>query len=259
MHGTREELLAEAGISGFVDLHCHLLPGLDDGPAELHGALRMSERALRSGTQAIVATPHSNHRFQFSKAARDRKQSELDRELNARIELFAGCEVELSPEGLAPLWEDPASLAVNAGSYVLVEAPRYGFAAALEGALPRLAALDLQPILAHPERLRQDDLAIAVNANRHGLLLQVTAAAPTGGLGRRIQLVAWNLLDRGLVEFVASDGHDAARRPPDLAPAFQMTAARVGAASAADLFTWNPLAVLSSRQASVTASATSGQ
>ena len=258
VYQSREDVLAEAGITGFVDLHCHLLPALDDGPAELLGALRMSERALRSGTRAIVATPHSNHRFPFSRLLRDDRIAELRRELKGQIEIFAGCEVELSPEGLTPFWADPGSFAVNAGRYVLVEAPRYGFATALETALPRLAALEMQPILAHPERLRPDELAIAVDANRHGLLLQVTAAALTSGLSTRIGQAAWRLLERGLVDFVASDAHDSTRRPPDLAAAFQVTAARVGPSAAADLFVWNPLAVLSSDRTNATASATSG-
>ena len=255
---SRNELMDEAGISGFVDLHCHLLPGLDDGPAEAQLSSRMAERAMRSGTLAIIATPHSSSRYKFSVENRDREMNEMLRSLRGRIDIFTGCEVELSPEGLVPVWHDPAAAAINRGPYLLVEAPTYGFASSLNVAIPRLRELRLRPILAHPERLAADNRNVAIAARRDGLLFQVTAGALTGAMGARIQRVAWKLLEQGVVEFIASDGHDSTRRPPDLAPAFHLTACRFGPAAAADLFTWNPLAVLGQAEPNASATATSG-
>lgn len=250
--------MSDAGISGFVDLHCHLLAGLDDGPSEPEQTLRMAERAIRGGSLAVVATPHSSTQHELSIAERDRRLVEIQASLEGRLEVFCGCEVELSPHGLEPVWRDPSSVTLNRGSYLLIEAPPYGFASNLNLAAPRLRELGLQPILAHPERLSTEDRRAAVSARTGGLLFQVTAGALTGAFGTRVHNAAWDLLENGLVEFVASDGHDCLRRPPDLTAAFHLTFTRFGAATAADLFTWNPLAVLGQPESTASVSATSG-
>lgn len=234
------------GVSGFVDIHCHLIAGIDDGPKDDQQTRALLEGARATGVAAIVATPHCSSRYSLDTADRDARLATAEALVNGAPLLFAGCELELTEERLRQFFEDPRRYTLNGSRYVLVELPH----AAGGGILARAAKLfgewDLRPILAHPERypfLPPDSPALDAWI-AHGGLLQATAASFTGRMGRRAMSAAHQLLSCNLLHFVASDAHDAVKRGPDMREAFASVAAATDVPSAGRLFTHNPLAVV---------------
>ncbi len=234
------------GISGFVDIHCHVLPGLDDGPRDPESSARLLEAARMSGCAAIVATPHCSDRYRLDLEQRDAAFSELERAAAQPPELFIGCELELTDEGLSRFFDSPNRFSINGGHYVLVELPFQAGGAGLGRILRLFGAEGYVPILAHPERYPHlaPDAAGLQEWAKGGGLLQLTAASLTGRMGKRAHASSLELLRRGLAHFVASDAHDAAKRGPDMRDAFGVAADLLGVPAAGRLFTTNPLAAL---------------
>lgn len=243
---TEPVLPAWMGVRGFVDIHCHLAPGLDDGPVNLAQAGELARAAYQSGTLAVIATPHRSLRYSWSAKVLAHGLRRLQDRLPEGLAVFGGCELELSDEAWKSFETHPALHCLNRSRYVLVELPRTASARCFDSVLARLRAKGLVPILAHAERggvasRRSGTLADWV---RQGCLLQVTAAAICGRNGDAAQAAAVELLRAGLAHFVASDAHDTVRRAPDLRPAYRVVSELAGVEQAARLFTYNPLRVL---------------
>ena len=237
---------AWTGVNGFVDIHCHLLPGLDDGPADEDASLSLAAAAYAGGTAAIVATPHNSFRFPFRAGDAQRELRRLEQRVPEELALFSGCELEISDESLRAFFASPQRFTLNQGSYVLIELMGQSCPPNFEQALLNFRERDLRPILAHPERCP------AVHARwrrlydwrERGCLFQITAASLTGRMGRRAQSAACAMLREGLADFAASDAHDAVKRPPHLLEGFRVASQIAGISAAGRLFTYNPLAVL---------------
>lgn len=240
------KLPAWAGVNGFVDIHCHLAAGLDDGPKTEAESLSMAWAAYQAGTKAVVATPHSGLRHRFDPDALAQSLERIEDRLSAELFLFSGCELELSDEPFAAFLADPRRYTIGGGRYLLVELPRGAAPPHAEAALEKVRELGLVPILAHPERYAPERLPPRRLGDwiRNGCLTQITASALAAPSRGRVRGAAFELLQAGLVDFVASDGHDAHRRPPTLWEGFQAAAETVGVGRAGRLFTHNPLAVL---------------
>jgi len=214
--------MTTSGISlqgnGYVDIHCHLLPGVDDGAGSLEESLRMAEMAVRDGIRKIVLTPHCDHpRIPNSGPAWTAALKSLKTALSARglhLELVMGGEITLTGETLDRLkCHDLPTL--GGSRFVLLELPDPP-PLALEEELFRFRLAGFLPILAHVERYRfvqaSQDLILRLVAQ--GALCQVTAMSLTGGFGRRAAKAVRRLLLSGAVHFIATDAHDDARRPP---------------------------------------------
>ena len=191
-----------------IDLHSHVLPGIDDGAADLDEALAMCRAAAADGTEVLAATPHVRHDHPTTP---ERMESVLATVRDAAADtltLVPGGELDLS-ELDRPLEELLGfALAGNPG-YLLVETPYHGWPLDIALRFERLLADDVTPVLAHPERSldvqqRPELLGGLVDA---GALVQVTAASVDGRLGRGPQLCVRRLLDAGLVHLIASDAH----------------------------------------------------
>ena len=234
------------GVSGFVDLHCHVLPGVDDGPKTLEDSRALLEAAYFSGTAAMVATSHFNFQYVFEPARAAQLIDRLERESEAAPLLFRGCELELNDESLRAFFQQPQAYTLNGGRYALVEPPLRFPADRMPALLGRFLGAGVTPILAHPERspLLQAQPRLAAAWVSAGGLLQVTASSFLGRMGRRAEALAHSLLDSKLLHFAASDAHDVAKRPPDLRPAYGFVRERAGQAAAARLFTHNPSLVV---------------
>jgi protein-tyrosine phosphatase len=208
-----------------IDLHCHVIPGLDDGPATLGESLALCRAALGAGTSTIIATPHVNWTYPAVDAAtvRDRVAAVNAALRDASIELGVeiGAEIALSRVGDMSDAEI-ALLRLGGGPYSLIECPHAGgAAAAIEAMLTRLAASGHSIVLAHPERcpVFQSNPRLLPALIGAGMLSCITARSLTGDFGSRAHTYAWQLLSSGHVHAIASDAHDAIGRPPDLAPA----------------------------------------
>ncbi|HEV8631830.1 MAG TPA: CpsB/CapC family capsule biosynthesis tyrosine phosphatase [Thermoanaerobaculia bacterium] len=231
-----------------IDLHCHVLPGIDDGAATLADAVAMCRLAAADGCHTMVATPHQRHPS-FPRVTRGGLEA-------ARAELLAalggeppavllGAEVRVDSELLAELEASGSEVLSLAGSrYLLLELPRAEVGVPPEELVHELLLGGWRPVLAHPEVLpwlEVERLAALVEA---GAMLQVTAAAVTGDFGRYPNQRVWELLDEGLVHFVASDSHSPTWRAPGLAAARAAVERRLGDVVARQLVSDNPGCVL---------------
>lgn len=207
-------------VGGVIDLHTHVLPGLDDGPDTLEGSLELARAAFAAGTRTLVATPHINRAYdvdpQRVREASERLRDGLERE-GIELELLTGGEIST---GRLPRLsaEELDALRLGDGPYLLIEAPLTSGAWQLREILERLQADGYRVLLAHPERCAglQRDPALLRDLVAGGALCSITAGALAGQFGRTVTRFALELLREGLVHDVASDTHDTHRRPPDL-------------------------------------------
>jgi protein-tyrosine phosphatase len=229
-----------------IDLHCHILPGMDDGAASAEAAVEMVRLAAENGTTDIVATPHSNLRYRFEPAAVESAITELQAKLDAPVRLHYGCEMHLTPENVDRAIREPWYYTLGHRGYLLVEFCNNFVPRNSGQILRRLRAAGARPVIAHPERnpiLRERAGEIAAWVG-DGCLVQVTAQSLLGQFGRSAETAARNMLSGGLVHCVASDAHDPSHRPPLLQEARRMVAQEFGEESAHALFEKNPRAVL---------------
>jgi protein-tyrosine phosphatase len=209
-----------------VDLHFHLLPGVDDGPADLAASLDLAWAALAAGTAAVVATPHVRPDLGPTDAYEiDARVRELRASLAAaNLPLEVGCGGELGHEMAFRLDQDELDLLAQGppgARWLLVEAPFYGIGEDFHAATAELRARGFGVLVAHPERSADAALDASAGLRRElaaGSLAQLNALSLTGGHGEEACASAWTLLADGLVTVVASDAHGPSR-PPALRPA----------------------------------------
>jgi protein-tyrosine phosphatase len=203
-----------------IDLHSHLLHGIDDGPEALEGSLAIARAAIAEGVRTMVATPHVNHRFPNRPATIEAQAAELRARLAAdRIDLEVLTGAEIAPAHLPEI--DPSDLErlrLGDGPYVLLECPLRVDAPPLEPMVDALQSRGLGVLLAHPERspqFQRDPESLAALA-RKGALGSLTAGALTGQFGRSVRRFSLELVRSGLTQSVASDCHDRYHRPPGM-------------------------------------------
>lgn len=203
-----------------IDLHSHILPGIDDGPAGLDGSLELARAAVAAGTTRIAATPHVDSHFGLGAADRDAPLLALREAIAAGgipLDVIGGAEIAL--DRYLDLGEDElAALRLGDGPYLLLECPLSSAAGAFDRFLASLLSRGVAILLAHPERCpdfqrRPERLAELVRA---GALAQVTAGSLAGHFGTTVRDAALHMLEQGLVHDLCSDAHDAHRRGPDL-------------------------------------------
>lgn len=227
-----------------VDLHCHILPGIDDGPATIDESLAMAEAAIADGITHVVATPHSSSRFVFNFNRVRQLQAELQRLIGDRLELGTGCDFHLNPENLASLREDPWRYCLNQRDYLLVEFNEISIPPAMDQTLHKLQLIGIRPVITHPERnnLLRSHPERLKQWIQQGCFAQVTAGAITGSFGPSAEKTALRWIEEGLIHFIASDAHNTRTRPLRLQPAYDVALDRFGQAMARALFYDNPLA-----------------
>ena len=232
-----------------VDLHCHILPGLDDGPDNMELSLAMAESAIADGITHVVATPHSNSEYVFDYSRVRKVREELQAKIDGRLILASGCDFHLSPENLDALRAEASRFCINQRDYLLVEFNEYSIPPAMDQTLHEIQLMRLRPVITHPERnailrLQSERLLKWV---RLGCFIQVTAGSLTGVFGTGAQKDAWRWMADGLVHFVASDAHNMRGRPPKLQPAFELVLKQFGEEVASALFVDNPMAAFEGR------------
>lgn len=232
--------------SGALDLHHHLLPGVDDGAQDLDAALAMARMALAEGITTVLATPHTcDGVYDVDRADAAAALAELAAALaaaNLPLQVRLAGEVHLHESIPQRLRQDPGLSLDGRGRYLLLELPHQGPPPSLPDFLFRLAAGGTTAVIAHPER----NLAVrkhpemAVEWANHGALLQLTAGSVDGAFGEPARTTAEHLLRAGAAHVVATDAHSPQKRPPRLRDAFAAAAAIVGEAGARALFVDNP-------------------
>lgn len=236
-----------------IDLHCHLLPGVDDGADDLAQAIAMCHMAVEDGVEAIVATPHLRHEMWWNddRASLETAFASLRAGHGTSLEVHLGGEIAVCSHSFDEMLQSGAGdLLPLAGSrYLLLELPHHGVGIDPLELVYELQVAGWYPVLAHPERiawLAQDrgllDELVAQKAH-----LQLTAMSISGRLGSRMERLCRSWIDDGLVHFVASDGHDTRIRTPLLSEAYQTLTRGWGEETARKLLIDHPRAVLEDR------------
>ena len=206
----------------------------------------MMRQAAESGTTDIVATPHADFNYEFSPEAADEKIRELAEASGGAPRIHRGCDFHLYFENVERALADPGRFTINGKRYLLVEFSEVVIMDSAGDIFGRMLAAGMTPVITHPERnpLLVRSLEPIRRWVAAGCRVQVTAQSFFGRFGRHAQRAAEQLMQLSLVHFVASDAHNAGRRTPVLAEAFQHVGERYGAPRAEALFVTNPRAVL---------------
>lgn len=232
-----------------IDVHCHILPGIDDGPESMDVSIQMAESAIADGITHIVATPHFSNEYLFDFARVREVRDELQARIGNRVSLATGCDFHLNPENLEALRANAAPFCINQRDFLLVEFNEYSIPPAMDQTLHEIQLMGLRPVITHPERnaiLRTQTERLA-RWVRLGCFVQVTAGSLTGAFGPAAQKDAWRWLLDGIVHLVASDAHNTRGRPLKLSPARALVREQMGEEAAAALFVDNPKAALEGR------------
>ncbi len=233
-------------IFGMVDIHCHILPGIDDGPESWDDAAEMCRIASEDGITHIVATPHCNDEFVYDRNRYAEMLGELYDIAEGRLGFSLGCDFHFSYENIRDALAHPARYTIGESRYLLVEFGDYSIPPTVTGDLLLLSGSGMVPIITHPERnpvlLRRPKMVLEMA--KQGCLVQVTANALTGFWGGPAQEMAEWLIHREGVHVVASDAHDSRHRKPVLSEAREAIAALASGEIADALVTHNPAAIV---------------
>ena len=232
----------------FVDIHCHLIPGIDDGAKSWEESLTMAEMAVADGIQTIVVTPHQLGTFAHNDGDTIRSSTrELQQQLDAHsipLQVLAGADVRIEDGMLGGLRQGQVLSLADRRRHVLLELPHELYFS-IEGVLDGLSAIGMTGILSHPERnqglLKQP--AIVKELVDYGCLMQITAGSLLGTFGPHSEQMSVWMLREGLVHFVATDAHGRRARRPLLNQAFERVQELVDEEAALRLCCQNPAAV----------------
>lgn len=232
-----------------IDLHSHILPGIDDGSPDLETSLDMARMAVAAGTQVLACTPHVTPGIYDNTAATifssiNALRSAL-KEAQIPLHLVAGCDAHVRPDMVEFVGSD-LHYRLHGTRYFLFEPPHHVIPPQIDGLAERLVKAGFVPVLTHPERLswigKRYDILEKLNAV--GCLIQVTAGSFTGNFGSRARDLALRLLEEGRVDIIASDAHNLTSRPPTMDKARDLVAELVGEEVAQDMVRERPLQIL---------------
>lgn len=232
-----------------IDLHSHILPGVDDGSQSLEQSLEMARMAVADGTTVMACTPHIYPGLYMNDAARirverDKLQEALDT-CHIPLQLVVGADAHLVPELLEGLQSGRVPT-IHGSRYLLLEPPHHVPPPNLEQSVFQIMAAGYVPVITHPERLVwiEHHYPTFVQLARRGAWLQLTAGAIVGKFGRRARYWSERLLGEGWVHLVASDAHNTSMRSPCMSQAIPVLEKAVGAAETRRLLHDRPRAIL---------------
>jgi protein-tyrosine phosphatase len=232
-----------------IDLHCHLLPGIDDGSADLSTSLAMARAAVADGIRVIACTPHIYPGLYENTAdgirAATRRLARTLREHDIDLSLVCGADTHLVP-GLSSRLRDGSVPTLNDSRYFLLEPPHHVAPPRFEASVFELMTAGYVPVITHPERLSwiENHYSVMERLVQRGVWMQVTAGSLAGRFGKRPRYWGERMLSEGLVHLLATDSHDSRKRPPRLAEGRDLAARRIGETQAALLVNGRPRAIL---------------
>lgn len=236
-----------------IDLHCHMLPAIDDGARDLDTALRMAELAVADGITMTACTPHiypglfENTHERISEAVqcfRDQLQKS-----GIPLEITYGADIQIVPELVQGL-RDGTLPCLHGSRYFLFEPPHHVSQPRMSDLVHRALLSDYVPIITHPERLSyiESDYDKFIEAARAGAWIQLTGGSLLGRFGPRVKKITERFLQDGVTHLLASDGHNLKNRTPELREARDAAAAIVGEAEADRLVQGRPAAVIANAE-----------
>lgn len=238
-----------------IDLHCHILPGVDDGAKNLDEAVEMAKVAECEGIKKIVATPHMFRGHYLSEnyeivQAKNKELNKALRDCQIDIEILPGAEVHISHDLIDKIKKKRKALVLNHSSYMFVEFPSEHVFSGVKEIFFELMSEGITPIIAHPERnsvFRQNP-SLLFELVQMGGLVQTNSGSFTRQYGGRTEEGVFRFLDLNLIHFIASDSHSPRRVNMWLSKAVRKVAEKIGEDSALALVNENPEAVISDKE-----------
>lgn len=237
-----------------IDLHSHILPGVDDGAHDLAASLNMARMAVADGIKVMACTPHFMPGMYDNESNDIRQrvaslQKSLD-EAHINLSLVVGCDAHIRPDFLKCL-RDGEILRLNDSRYVLFEPPHNVVPKRLEDLLFNIIVAGFVPVLTHPERLKwiEQQFPLMESLVKAGVWMQITAGSLTGRFGPRPKYWANRMLASGMVRILASDAHNITSRPPIMSEAFSIAEAELGLDEARNLVLVRPADILDNEPA----------
>lgn len=229
-----------------IDIHHHLIWGVDDGPADRETSLGMAKMAIEDGVSHIVCSPHYNETYAFQRELTEERLAELRQIFAGQLDFSLACDFHLTFDNISEAETNYPLYSINSKGYLMIEFPSVMIPPSLTKALDRLQSAGYKLIVTHPERykavLREPQLT--VEWMRMGCLLQVTASSFFGRFGAYAEAFAKELLERNWIHFLASDAHNVSYRPPQMRRAYDYVKERAGEETAQRLCISNPLAAI---------------
>jgi protein-tyrosine phosphatase len=229
-----------------IDIHCHILPEVDDGPKSWEISEAMCRMAAEDGIEHIVATPHSNDRYFYDREYLLTLLDDFRKRIGPRPALSLGCDFHLSVNNMQAALRAPQKFCIGNSHYLLVEFSNLSISPQVDEWFTQMHQRRITPIITHPERnpILQRDPQRIVKWRELGCAVQVTASVFTGAWGPRPRQIADWLLEQKAVHFLSTDAHDTTRRVPVLSAAKRVISREFGEDLAQALVEANPSAVV---------------
>jgi protein-tyrosine phosphatase len=229
-----------------IDIHCHIIAGVDDGAKSWEVAAQMCRMAAADGIEHMVATPHANDRYVYNRDEHRAALEHLRSLIGGSPRLSLGCDFHMSYENVQDALTRPDWYTIDGGKYMLVELSNYGIPHQIEEYFSKLGDKGIRAIVTHPERnpILQQDRQRILRWVEQGCIVQVTGSALTGAWGERAWRTAAWLLEKQAVHVLATDAHDTRNRIPVLSTARKEIEEVYGKELAFALVDGNPRAIV---------------
>lgn len=239
-----------------IDIHCHILPNVDDGSESLEESIEMAKIAESEGITKIINTSHCHFDFKYKKGNELKleleKFNQALKEENINIEVLLGNELYYTSD-LIERFDELDFFSMNNSKYILMEFSPINFPKNIEDVIYEIKIRGYIPIIAHAERYKQvqEDVNIVLDCIKEGALIQVNASSILGKNGEKAEDTSKKLLDNNMVHFVATDAHSSNRRRPLIKDSYNYILKNYGKEVSEKLFIENPTAVIENRDISI--------